>query len=89
MVQTSLGMRLRVLRAERGLSLRQVEAATGVAKETLSEVERGVRHPYDTTLGKLAKFYGVPLEELLEEPADPKVEVSSHREDERPKALAR
>jgi transcriptional regulator with XRE-family HTH domain len=69
MVQTSLGMRLRVLRAERGLSLRQVEAGTGVAKETLSEIERGVRHPYDTTLGKLAKFYDVPVEGLLEEPA--------------------
>jgi transcriptional regulator with XRE-family HTH domain len=68
-------MRLRVLRAERGLSLRQVEAATGVAKETLSEVERGVRHPYDTTLAKLAKCYDVPLEDLLEEPTDPKAEA--------------
>jgi transcriptional regulator with XRE-family HTH domain len=60
-------MRLRVLRAERGLTLRQVESATGVTKESLSEIERGARHPYDITLAKLAKFYDVPLEELLED----------------------
>jgi len=65
----SLATRLRVLRAERGLTVRQVAEISGVAKETISQVERGERHPYDRTLAKLAHAYGVPVEDLLEEPA--------------------
>lgn len=68
MVEKSLATRLRVLRAERRLTLREVEARTGVAKETISDIERGVRHPQDRTLAKLADFYGVPVEDLLKEP---------------------
>src|SRR5829696_7739163 len=64
----SLATRLRVLRAERGLTVRQVADLSGVAKETISQVERGERHPYDRTLAKLAAAYGVPVKELLEEP---------------------
>ena len=65
----SLATRLRVLRAERGLTVRQVAELSGVAKETISQVERGERHPYDRTLAKLAHAYGVPVEDLLEQPA--------------------
>jgi transcriptional regulator with XRE-family HTH domain len=64
----SLATKLRVLRAERGLTVRQVAELSGVAKETISQVERGERHPYDRTLAKLAHAYDVPVEELLEEP---------------------
>ena len=62
-----LARKLRVLRAERGLTLREAEELTGVDKDTLSKIERGLRRPYDVTLSKLAKGYGVPVEELLEE----------------------
>jgi len=65
----SLATKLRVLRAERGLTVRQVSELSGVAKETISQVERGERHPYDRTLAKLAHVYDVPVESLLEEPA--------------------
>jgi transcriptional regulator with XRE-family HTH domain len=68
MMQGSLARRLRVLRAERGLTLREAAAKSGVAKETISDIERGLRHPHDPTLAKIAKGYGVPVEELLEEP---------------------
>jgi len=64
----SLATKLRVLRAERGLTVRQVAELSGVAKETISQIERGERHPYDRTLAKLAHAYDVPVEELLEEP---------------------
>jgi transcriptional regulator with XRE-family HTH domain len=66
MMQRSLPRKLRVLRAERGLTLRQVEALTGVAKETLSDLERGKRRPHDTTLARLAEGYGVGLDELMD-----------------------
>jgi transcriptional regulator with XRE-family HTH domain len=48
-----------------------VEAAekTGVGRDTLSDLERGRRHPVMPTLAKIARGYGVPVEELLEEPA--------------------
>src|SRR5215218_1863706 len=65
----SLPTRLRVLRAERGLTLRDAEELTGVDKDTLSKIERGLRHPHDVTLAKIAKGYAVALEDLLEEPA--------------------
>ncbi len=68
MMQGSLPTRLRVLRAERGLTLREAAAMTDVRPGTLSELERGVRHPHDVTLARIAKGYGVPVEELLEEP---------------------
>jgi transcriptional regulator with XRE-family HTH domain len=67
-MQDTLARKLRVLRAERGLTLREAEELTGVDKDTLSKIERGLRRPYDMTLSKLAKGYGVPVEELLEEP---------------------
>jgi transcriptional regulator with XRE-family HTH domain len=68
MTQGSLARRLRVLRAERGLTLREAASLTGVAKETISDIERGLRHPHDPTLAKIAKGYSVPVQELLEEP---------------------
>jgi transcriptional regulator with XRE-family HTH domain len=58
MVQGSLAHKLRVLRAERGLTLREAASLTGVAKETISDIERGLRHPHDPTLAKIAKGYG-------------------------------
>jgi transcriptional regulator with XRE-family HTH domain len=69
MVQISLGRKLRLLRVERQMSLRQAAAKAGVVKETISDIERGLTHPQDVTLAKLARAYGVPVEELLlEEP---------------------
>ncbi|MDP9454623.1 MAG: helix-turn-helix domain-containing protein [Actinomycetota bacterium] len=59
---------MRILRGERGLSMRSAADLCGVTKETLSALERGAREPHDPTLAKIAKGYGVPFEELLEEP---------------------
>jgi transcriptional regulator with XRE-family HTH domain len=72
-MQDTLARKLRVLRAERGLTLREAEELTGVDKDTLSKIERGLRYPYDVTLSKLAKGYSVPVEELLKaySPQDP------------------
>jgi transcriptional regulator with XRE-family HTH domain len=67
-MQRSLSTKLRVLRAERGLPLREAADLVGVRPGTLSELERGLRHPHDVTLAKIARGYGVPVEELLEEP---------------------
>ena len=65
----SLALRLRVLRAERGWTLNQAAERAGVQPETISDAEHGKRRPYTPTLAKIAAAYGVPVEELLEEPA--------------------
>src|SRR5215218_8269279 len=67
MMQGSLAMQLRVLRAERGWTMREAAERMGVRAATLSDIENGRSHPHDVTLAKLAKGYGVPLEDLLEE----------------------
>src|SRR5918997_663046 len=68
LMQGSLGHKLRLMRAQRGLSLREAARRAGMVKETISDIERGKTHPYDVTLAKLAQAYEVPIEELLEEP---------------------
>jgi transcriptional regulator with XRE-family HTH domain len=68
LMQGSLARKLRVLRAERGLTLRQAAEQAGVRPGTLSELERGLHRPHDITLSRVAKGYGIPVEELLEEP---------------------
>src|SRR5215211_7252112 len=63
--EMSLAQRLRVLRAREGLSLVEVGERAGVHPDSISALERGKRRAYRPTLRKLAKVYGVPLEELL------------------------
>jgi transcriptional regulator with XRE-family HTH domain len=68
MMQGSLAEKLRVLRAQRGLSLTEAAEKAGVQRQTIAFLERGERHPHMPTLSKIAHGYGVPVEELLEEP---------------------
>jgi len=67
-MRESLARRLRVLRAERGLSLTEAAKLCGVQRDTLSALEHGTRGVYSVTLQKIARGYGVPIEELLGEP---------------------
>jgi transcriptional regulator with XRE-family HTH domain len=70
-MQGSLASKLRVLRAQHGDTLAEASRKTGVDRGTLSNLERGVHAPYTPTLTKIARGYGVPVEELLEVPALP------------------
>src|SRR5215217_1384862 len=88
MMQGSLAMRLRVLRAERGLSLTEAAERAGIQRQTLALLERGERHPHDPTLAKIAKGYGVPIEDLLEEPALAGAPGKAEAPDTGPSALA-
>jgi transcriptional regulator with XRE-family HTH domain len=68
MMQGSLARKLRILRAERGLTQERAAGVIGITPETLSDLERGKRRAYGPTLSKIAKGYGISVEELLEEP---------------------
>ena len=66
-MQGTLTKKLRILRAERGLTLEKAAELAGVRPATLSELERGRRQPHDLTLSRIAKAYDVPVGELIEE----------------------
>lgn len=60
-----LGDKIRMARQEKGLSLKDLSAKTGISFTYLSEIERGVLHPAVDTLGKIAAALEVPLSMLL------------------------
>ncbi len=59
-----IGELLRSLRGNR--TLREVERGAGIPNSYLSNVESGTKRPGLKTLSKLADYFGVPLDELLE-----------------------
>ena len=59
-----IGELLRSLRGNR--TLREVERGAGIPNSYLSNVESGTKRPGLKTLSKLAGYFGVPLDELLE-----------------------
>jgi transcriptional regulator with XRE-family HTH domain len=62
-----LGETLRTLRVISGSSLRHVEKETGVSNAYLSQLETGATlNPSPQVLHKLAEYYGVPYESLME-----------------------
>lgn len=56
--------RLRTLRAERGLTLRQISSGTGLSVSTLHAVEKQQREVTLTTAFKLAHYYGMPVADI-------------------------
>lgn len=74
-VLEAVGPRLRSLRRERGATLAQLAATTGISVSTLSRLEAGQRRPTLELLLLLARAHQVPLDELVDAPAtgDPRV----------------
>lgn len=57
--------KLRELRKEKGISLKELGAEIGVAESTMSLYENGKRQPDYETLLKLAEYFGVTVDYLL------------------------
>jgi transcriptional regulator with XRE-family HTH domain len=77
MTQGSLATRLRVLRAQRGLSLTDAAELAGIQRQTLAKLERGGTRPHDVTLSKLAKGYGIDVEDLLDLDDEPPAQTEA------------
>ncbi|HEY9088830.1 MAG TPA: cupin domain-containing protein [Anaerolineaceae bacterium] len=56
-----VGYRLRVLREERGVSMRSLARRSGLSANALSMIERGLTSPSVSTLSKLANALEVPI----------------------------
>jgi transcriptional regulator with XRE-family HTH domain/AcrR family transcriptional regulator len=64
--EPTLGQRLKTARSEKGLSLRDVERASGVNSGYLSQLERDeIASPGPSTLQKLGAAYGEPFSVLM------------------------
>ncbi|MEV2237203.1 cupin domain-containing protein [Micromonospora sp. NPDC049891] len=71
-----LGDRLRVLRQQHSLTLRQLATAADVSPALLSQIENGATDPSLATLRKLAQVFDTSIAELFSEPEAPAVHVS-------------
>ena len=67
MMPGPIALKLRILREERGLTQKEAAKLANVSQWTLFYLESGKRAPYMPTVTKLARAYGVPLEELVDE----------------------
>ena len=56
---------LRILRKNKGLSMKELGAAVGLAESTISLYETGKRQPDNDTMLRLADFFGVSIDYLL------------------------
>jgi len=65
-----LGMNIRRLRREKGLSQEEFGFNSGIHRTYVSDVERGARNPSVTQVEKFAKALGVTPGHLLD--ADPR-----------------
>jgi transcriptional regulator with XRE-family HTH domain len=77
-----VGERLRLIRKQKGLSLQEVEASSDqeFKASVLGAYERGERAISVPRLQRLAKFYNVPVDQLL--PQDPDEFGGPRRDDE-------
>lgn len=65
-MSTSLGDQLKQIRKLKSMSLRDVEAATGISNAYLSQLERGdASNPSPKKLKSLAECYDIPYADLL------------------------
>ncbi|GGV82838.1 DNA-binding protein [Streptomyces griseoloalbus] len=80
-VLDTVGRRLRALRRDRGITLADLAATTGVSESTLSRLETGQRRPSLELLLPLARTYDVPLDDLVGAPrtGDPRIHLKPIR----------
>ncbi len=71
----TLGERIRELRSEKDLSLREfAKKLGGLSAAFLSDIELGRRHPSDKVLADMARTLGTTIEDLRSHDARPPVE---------------
>lgn len=65
-INENLGRRVKKLRADRGWSLEELATASGVSRSMLSEIEREKANPTLTVTFRIARAFGLTLQELIE-----------------------
>jgi transcriptional regulator with XRE-family HTH domain len=75
-ISGALARTVQQLRAERGWSLDQLAARSGVSKGVLVALEQARSNPNLTTLSRVSDAFGVPVTRLLDMPEEPHVRIS-------------
>ena len=75
-ISAALARTLQALRAERGWSLDQLAARSGVSKGVLVSPEQGRANPNLATLARVGDAFGVPMTRLVEVSGESSVRVS-------------
>jgi transcriptional regulator with XRE-family HTH domain len=75
-----VGPRLKQIRAQRGVTLNELSAATGISTSTLSRLENGQRKASLELLLPLARAHRVPLDDLVGAPevGDPRIRLKAY-----------
>ena len=73
---TSLGQRIKALRAERELQQRQLAEKAGLTPSMVSQIESGRLTPSLHTLGKIAAAFGVTIASLFDSAPSGNIHVS-------------
>jgi transcriptional regulator with XRE-family HTH domain len=76
-ITTAVARTLQALRADRGWSLDQLAARSGVSKGVLVALEQGRSNPNLATLARIGDAFGVPVTLLVDMGGEPAVRVSS------------
>jgi len=71
-----MGERLRALRKNRGMTLHQLSALSGLSPGYLSQIERNISHPSIRALSDVARVFGVSMSRLFETPEQGQGDVS-------------
>ena len=74
---TAVARTLQALRADRGWSLDQLAARSGVSKGVLVALEQGRSNPNLATLARIGDAFGVPVTLLVDVGGEPTVRISS------------
>ncbi len=75
-ITASLARVIQSLRSERGWSLDHLVARSGVSKGVLVAIEQGRSNPNLATLARISDAFGVPVTQLLGNPAEPSVRIT-------------
>jgi XRE family transcriptional regulator, fatty acid utilization regulator len=63
-VSEQLGLELRRIREERGLTVEELAEKSGISATTVRAVERGTREAHGDTVAKLAKPLGLTFDDV-------------------------
>lgn len=81
-INENLGRRVKKLRADRGWSLEELSSVSGVSRSMLSEIERKRANPTLSVAYRIARAFGLSLQDLIES-ADSASTIQTIRADDR------
>src|SRR5689334_845172 len=79
-ITAAVARTLQALRADRGWSLDQLAARSGVSKGVLVALEQGRSNPNLATLARIGDAFGLPVTRLIDPPAEPSVRITGPAE---------